>query len=380
MAAAGFYKNYNYLYLTTDQVDSIDNNNPGTSGNLLSQLMDQAYAVTAGEIPANSIKDVKIASDAAIAFSKLAALTSKNILVGDTSNVAASVPVTGDIQLLNSGEMKLGVPVKNTTGGALAAGTLVFVIVNSTDGSLGVVASSKTAYPASHVLREAIADGATGYAYATAIVTGLNTNAGNVGDLVYLAAGGNWTLTAPSASTETVQVVGFVKVKDAVNGSIFFYTLPIIGSKLPTDSLQDAAVTPVKQDATGRTRVIQARITLPAPSGANQNNVDRYVMTMPAAGILVSAQVISSTATVSNATNRYEFVLRNNTQNVDCGSAVTNTNGSELVAETGKALTVDQNLTPTSGQVLMLRTNIKDTGAATNLSAANLRVELVFKL
>lgn len=52
---------------------------------------------------ANSVTNASVASDAAIAFSKLASLTSGNILVGNSSNVPTSVAVTGDITISNTG-------------------------------------------------------------------------------------------------------------------------------------------------------------------------------------------------------------------------------------------------------------------------------------
>ncbi len=50
-----------------------------------------------------SIVNADINAAAAIAFSKLAALTSANILVGSSSNVATSVAVTGDVTISNTG-------------------------------------------------------------------------------------------------------------------------------------------------------------------------------------------------------------------------------------------------------------------------------------
>lgn len=55
------------------------------------------------DIVAGSITNTHINSSAAIAYSKLAALTSTNILVGNGSNVATSVPVSGDLTLANTG-------------------------------------------------------------------------------------------------------------------------------------------------------------------------------------------------------------------------------------------------------------------------------------
>jgi len=54
------------------------------------------------------IKNASIASDAAIAFSKLAALDAANILVGNGSNVATKVAVTGDVTISNAGVTAIG--------------------------------------------------------------------------------------------------------------------------------------------------------------------------------------------------------------------------------------------------------------------------------
>lgn len=54
-----------------------------------------------------SVKNANIASDAAIAFSKLASLTSGNILVGSAGNVATSVTMSGDATIVASGAITL---------------------------------------------------------------------------------------------------------------------------------------------------------------------------------------------------------------------------------------------------------------------------------
>ena len=58
-------------------------------------------------ITADSIVDADINSSAAIAYSKLAALTDGNVLIGNASNVATSVAVTGDVLLSNAGVTSL---------------------------------------------------------------------------------------------------------------------------------------------------------------------------------------------------------------------------------------------------------------------------------
>lgn len=63
----------------------------------------QDLAVTAAKLAADAVTNVKVAAAAAIAFSKLAALPSAQILVGSAGNVATATAVTGDIAITNGG-------------------------------------------------------------------------------------------------------------------------------------------------------------------------------------------------------------------------------------------------------------------------------------
>jgi len=71
-------------------------------------------------IAADSIVNADINSSAGIAYSKLAPLTSTHILVGNGSNVAASVAVTGDVTISNTGVT------------AIAAGAIVDADISAT--------------------------------------------------------------------------------------------------------------------------------------------------------------------------------------------------------------------------------------------------------
>jgi len=67
-----------------------------------------SYTLTISDVgvstPATgSVVNASVAANAAIAFSKLSTLNSGNILVGNSSNVAASVAVTGDVTVSNTG-------------------------------------------------------------------------------------------------------------------------------------------------------------------------------------------------------------------------------------------------------------------------------------
>lgn len=87
-----------------------------------------ADSVTFG-IKAGAITNTMVSASAAIDFSKLAALASGNILVGNGSNVAVSVAVTGDVTITNAGVT------------AIASG----VIVNADINASAAIAFSKLA-------------------------------------------------------------------------------------------------------------------------------------------------------------------------------------------------------------------------------------------
>jgi hypothetical protein len=62
----------------------------------------------AASVVRGGLVNADVASNAAIAFSKLAALDSANILVGNGSNVATKVAVTGDVTISNAGVTAIG--------------------------------------------------------------------------------------------------------------------------------------------------------------------------------------------------------------------------------------------------------------------------------
>lgn len=70
------------------------------------------FAIASGVIINDDIK-----SDAAIAYSKLAALDSGYLLVGSSSNVATKRAITGDVTISNTGVTSLSTPFAHTTAG-----------------------------------------------------------------------------------------------------------------------------------------------------------------------------------------------------------------------------------------------------------------------
>lgn len=74
-------------------------------------------------IVSGSIANAQVSASAAIDFSKLAALTSGNILVGNASNVAASVAMSGDVTINNAGSTTIGAQKVGVSKMTLAANT-----------------------------------------------------------------------------------------------------------------------------------------------------------------------------------------------------------------------------------------------------------------
>lgn len=90
----------------------------GSAGNVPTAvaMSGDATIVASGALTiANSaITNAKVSASAAIAFSKLAALTDAHILVGSGANVATDVAVSGDLTLANTGAFTLGAVVKGS--------------------------------------------------------------------------------------------------------------------------------------------------------------------------------------------------------------------------------------------------------------------------
>lgn len=126
-------------------------------------------------------------------------------------------------------KLDVRVSVTNSTGASIAADSLVYApSYNTTNYELNVAKAQATAagLPAVLITDAAIANGAQGYAVRSKILTSCNTNAGTVGDPIYLSDGtaGAWTLTKPTL-TDNPQIVGYIITKHATTGRILI-TLP----------------------------------------------------------------------------------------------------------------------------------------------------------
>lgn len=184
-------------------------------------------------ISAGVIVNADINAAAAIAFSKLAALPSAQILVGSVGNVATAVAVTGDVTLSNAGVT------------AIAAG----VIVNADINASAAIDFSKLATLASGNILVGSAGGvATSVVMsgdATIIASGAITIAAGAVTLAKLAAG-----VAPSA------VIKFNGQLTSVGGAAAeaFTVTGAVGAT-------DRAFVQVVDNGTGNVTVLQAVVT-----------------------------------------------------------------------------------------------------------------------
>lgn len=86
---------------------------------------------------ATNIVNADISASAGIAFSKLATLSSGNLIVGNSSNTAASVAITGDVTISNAGVT------------SIASGAIIDADVNA---SAAIAYSKLAALPSGHLL------------------------------------------------------------------------------------------------------------------------------------------------------------------------------------------------------------------------------------
>lgn len=128
-------------------------------------------------------------------------------------------------------------------------------------------------------------------------LTGLNTNAGNVGDPVYLDAttAGSWTLTAPTGADQLKQIVGRIKVKSATVGEIVFNTVKAEIVALGSSGMQPKSVLKTKL-AGGFSKVTIADGTASA--------TDVTVSGMAVGDELVSVLALTTKAAITSLADR----------------------------------------------------------------------------
>jgi hypothetical protein len=174
------------------------------SGSILPFISSSVFSTVSGDITITSggvaaiasgvIVNADVNATAAIAFSKLASLTSANILVGSVTNVPTSVPVTGDVLISNTGIT------------SIASGVIVNADVNT---SAAIAFSKLASLTSANIL--------------VGSVTNVPTSTAVTGDVTIDFAG--------------ITTIGAAKVTNAKlfnSGSIFGSTAVALGSTVTT--------------------------------------------------------------------------------------------------------------------------------------------------
>lgn len=133
----------------------------------------------------SQIVNADVGAAAAIDFSKLATLTSANILVGSAGNVATSTAVTGDVTISNAGVTAIG--TGKVTSTMILDGTIVNADINASaaiDGSkivaatasvAGVVTTAAQSFAGLKTFNAGVKIGASGATIDTATLNGTYT-------------------------------------------------------------------------------------------------------------------------------------------------------------------------------------------------------------
>jgi len=158
--------------------------------------------------------------------------------------ITKAIGILGGLKI--GGQLYGAIEVYNDTGVAIVAGSLVYISGYNATYNLPTIADSDsdvTLKPAQFVCPIEIGIGKRGWVYEKYEVGSLNTNAGVVGDKVYLSdIAGEWTLSAPTGADKFVQVVGFITVKSATVGRILFLIQPAYMGALGSSAFQPLSV------------------------------------------------------------------------------------------------------------------------------------------
>lgn len=196
-----------------------------------------------------------------------------------TLTVSAGTIQPGDIGVVGKAAVNIAKDDAVYISSVTAAGVPVFSIADAD------VAGAQAVYIASAALAANVTSTTPIFRKAGLSAASLNTNAGNVGDPVYLTTtgttGNTWSLSAPSGASAIVQVTGRITVKSATVGQIAWdltgQPQEIIGSNelqalsVGTAALAAGAVTETKIAANSLTGMVSGNVTVAsvgAPAGS----------------------------------------------------------------------------------------------------------------
>ena len=178
------------------------------------------------QVSAYPLVNADIASAAAIAYSKLATLTSGNIVLGSSANVATSTAVTGDVTITNTGVTAIATGVivnADINASAAIAGSKIVAATTSVVGAVqlsdststtsSVLAATPTAVKAAYDLAAAALPKAGG-----AMTGDITLNAQS--DLRFADSDSSHYIAIQAPSTVAANVTLTLPAADGTNGQV----------------------------------------------------------------------------------------------------------------------------------------------------------------
>lgn len=146
------------------------------------------------------IVNADVNASAAIDYSKLASLTSGNILVGNASNVATSVAMSGDITITNTGATAIGSGVIVNADVNASAAIAHSKLANATDGQLLLGTTTTGVVTATTVTGDVTITGAGVTAISSGVIVNADVNTSAAIALSKLASGTSAQVVIANAS------------------------------------------------------------------------------------------------------------------------------------------------------------------------------------
>ena len=250
-------------------------------------------AVTAAKLASNAVVNASIAANAAIAHTKLAALASTKLLVGNGSNVATAVVLSGDVAMDNAGEVTIqsdsvtydmmqDTSTANRLLGATSAGTIgeVQVVVammaaNSVDSDQYVDGSIDTAHIANSQITvgKMAANSVDSAQYVDASIDLAHMSANSVDSDQYVDGSIDTAHIANAQITVGKMAANSVDSDQYVDGSID--TAHIANNQITGDKLADSIVIAADLTVTGDLLVAGDTVTV---NTANLNVEDQFIL------------------------------------------------------------------------------------------------------